>query len=281
MYDKLRICGIQLRITKDKDVNIDTAIRMITDTVKKHNVKMVVLPELFYLPFDVKYFERHFETLHNGDFIRRFGVLAKELNIYLVLGSIIEKCDTTKKYYNTTIVLDTTGTIVAKYRKIHLFDVDFKKDLVVRESTVLTAGHELTVFNFEGLKVGLGIGYDVRFDELTRLYRNMGVDVLIFPSVVHYWTGDLHWKLLLRARAVDTQCWVVGVTGARGITDDFVYYGRSIIVDPFGRVVTEAKTDEDIIFYDIDITLLRHVREVMPLYHQRRRDIYDTLYKKL
>lgn len=130
-------------------------------------------------------------------------------------------------------------------------DIDIPGEITFKESDALSAGNELTTINIKDFKIGVGICYDIRFEELAKLYRLKGCNVLVFPGAFNMKTGPLHWELLARSRANDNQCYTALISPARDTTAQYVAWGHSMVVDPWGKVLTSAGTDEEIIFTEI------------------------------
>lgn len=243
---------VQMHVTKNKQHNIDNAIRLIKTAVTRYNPKLVVLPELFNTLYGKQYFDNFAEVIPNGETTTALATVARDLKIYLVGGSIVERDVKDNYLYNTTTVFGPTGTLIAKYRKIHLSDMEMDTDFRLRESDYFKSGRTLTTFDIEGIKIGLGIGYDMSFNELATLYRKMGVDMLIYPSLYPTTLGQMHWEQLNRVRAIDNQVFVLGVSQARDDTNyELIQNGRSMLVDYRGRVLMRAGDDEDILYVDL------------------------------
>jgi omega-amidase len=178
--------------------------------------------------------------------------ISKELGIYLIAGSIPEKSD--NKLFNTSTIWSPKGDLLAKYRKMHLFDIDIPGEITFKESDNLSAGNELTTFNVKDFKIGLGICYDIRFEELAKTYRKKGCNLLIYPGAFNMKTGPLHWELLGRSRANDNQCYMAMISPARDVNADYVAWGNSCIIDPWAQVIAKTQADEDLIIADLGIT---------------------------
>lgn len=175
---------------------------------------------------------------------------AKENEIFLIGGTIPEIDD--KLIYNTCTVWNPAGEMIAKYRKIHLFDIDIPGKIRFKESDTLSPGKELATFKVGNTKVGLGICYDLRFEELAKLYRlQHDVDLMVYPGAFNMTTGAIHWELLQRGRAVDNQMYVAAISPARDETAAYVAWGHSQITDPWGKVLMSADETEKIVTADI------------------------------
>merc|ERR1719266_1807687 len=199
---------------------------------------MVVLPECFNCPYSNDSFPSYAEAIPKvGQSINpktspscaMLSKVAREMQIYLVGGSIPEKGDS--KIYNTCTVYNPKGELIAKHRKVHLFDIDVPGKIRFMESDTLTAGNTLTTFSTPWFDVGVGICYDIRFGEMATLTtQNENVGLLVYPGAFNTTTGPLHWKLLSRARAVDNQVFVCVTSPARCPDSDYQAWGHTSIV---------------------------------------------------
>lgn len=243
---------IQMNITKNKVVNITTAVNLIRRSVNKYSPRVVVLPEYFNYFFDSQTVEDNAEYIPMGQTHTALMNIAREMRIYLVGGSIIERDDKNKHIlYNTSMVFSPTGDMIAKHRKIHLTDMEMDYDFKIRESDLLKRGHTLTIFEVDGIRIGLGVGYDLCFAELATLYRKNDCDMLIYPVVYPARLGLMQWDHLNRARAIDNQLFVVGVSPARDTTKEFTCYGHSMVVDGHGRILVRGGDTEDILYTEL------------------------------
>lgn len=267
------MAAVQMKVGMDKVENVSRAITLIRQAVCADKpVQMVALPECFNSPYGTKYFKEYAETIPDGYTTAKLSAVAKELGIYLVGGTIPERdaADTTL-LYNTCTVWSPTGELIAKHRKVclletvlwrsiyliyhfqmHLFDIDVQGGVRFKESDVLSAGEQFNTFNVGTFKIGVGICYDIRFEEMARVYRTrMNCDMLIYPAAFNMTTGPMHWELLQRARANDLQLYVAMISPARDVNADYVAWGHSMVVDSWAKVVAEAQHDEEIIYADI------------------------------
>lgn len=277
-------------VGRDKAANVQHAVSTIRRAVTESESsgqprpRIVALPECFNSPYGTKYFAEYAETVPDGYTSQQLSSVARELGIYVIGGSIPERDgsadDATAKLYNTCTVWSPAGELLAKYRKMHLFDIDVVGGMRFKESDVLSAGAEFRTVTVDGCKLGLGICYDIRFEEHARVYRNMGCDALLYPAAFNMTTGPLHWELLQRARANDLQLWVATISPARNADAEYVAWGHSMVVDPWGKVVAGGdRTDETIVYADIEVGLNARVREQIPVSKQRRLDMYETTQK--
>lgn len=204
----------------------------------------------------------------------------KGRGMYIVGGSIPE-VDEQGRVFNCSLSVSPDGVLVAKHRKLHLFDVNVPGGIKFTESDVLSGGDAVTVFDAPqlGCTIGVGICYDVRFAELAMVMsRRHGAQLLVYPGAFNMTTGPMHWELLMRARAVDNQVYVVACSPARDEGDGYTAWGHSMVVDPWGKVVAEAGAQPDLILADVDFDHVAAVRRAIPVGKQRREDIYKLRY---
>ena len=208
------------------------------------------------------------------------AMLAEEVKrhrITLIGGSIPEISD--NKVFNTSPILSWKSDTIVKHRKLHLFDVNVPGGICFQESETLTAGDHFTVYPYSSSSadflIGVGICYEVRFPELALVYAQRGCKLLAYPSAFNMTTGPLHWDLLARGRAVDTQSYVMMCSPARDEHGSYVAYGHSVVVDPWGKVVAQLDEKEGVLMADIDLGKCDQVRAAIPTKDQKRFDLYE------
>ncbi|TBW40434.1 carbon-nitrogen hydrolase family protein [Siculibacillus lacustris] len=196
--------------------------------------------------------------------------LAAELSIHLHIGSLAIKVGDGTKAANRAFVIGPDGAIVARYDKIHLFDVQLADGQVYRESARYVAGDKAVMVDLPWGRLGVTICYDVRFPHLYRALAGAGAGLLAVPAAFTRPTGEAHWHVLLRARAIETGAWVLAAAQGGVHENGRETYGHSLVIDPWGRVVAEAGTEPGVIFADIDMTEPDVVRARVPsLRHDR------------
>lgn len=197
---------------------------------------------------------------------------ARRHSMWILGGSILEVFE--DRVYNTSLLFDRDGEQVARYRKIHLFDVELARQPPMRESATMTSGEEVVTAETEFGRVGLSICYDVRFPELYRALVVAGAEVVFVPAAFTYETGKDHWEVLLRARAIEDQTFVIapGIWGTWGPPgDNRRCYGNSMVVDPWGRIVARGPEEgTGVTFAEIDVEVVRRVRQRLPALQHRR-----------
>lgn len=318
----LYVASCQFHVTDDKILNQQTASQFIDDAVQKmtqlssssgsdssmasHSM-IVVLPEIWNSPYATLAFPDYAEIVpHVGTMkidpkISSSSYLlqqkAIEKSIYIVGGSIPEKVlhhdhDDKFDYYNTCVVYDPHGNIIAKHRKVHLFDIDIPNGITFKESDTLQPGHDVTYFTVNGINIGIGICYDIRFSVYaTLLCQTYDCKCLIYPGAFNMVTGPAHWELLQRSRAVDNQCYVVTASPARSSvsSDDvstpkkyppYTAWGHSTVVNPWGEVIATCDENPNIIISSLDLMALQKIRQSIPITYQRRSDIYEIIETK-
>ncbi|XP_068126797.1 omega-amidase NIT2 [Hyperolius riggenbachi] len=269
---KFRLALVQLLVTPVKADNLKKASELIKQAAKQ-GAQIVALPECFNSPYGTKFFPEYAEKIP-GQSTQMLSDVAKECGIYLIGGSIPE--EDSGKLYNTCTVYGPDGALLAKHRKIHLFNIDVPGKIRFQESETLSPGDSFSVFDTPYCKIGVGICYDMRFAELAQIYTKRGCKLLVYPGAFNMTTGPAHWELLQRARALDNQVYVATVSPARDEKASYVAWGHSTVVNPWGEVVVKAAADETVISTDIDLQYLADIRQQIPIHSQRRQDLYSV-----
>lgn len=272
---KIKLALCQMNVVDNKEENLKKASSMITEACMKSD--FIVLPEMFNCPYSNEKFIEYGEHESDSYTLKKISSLAKDNSVYILAGSIPEKDD--ENLYNTSYLFNKKGEIIAKHRKMHLFDIDVKDKITFKESDVLTAGDEFTVAETEFGKIGIGICYDIRFPELARIMVENGALVLFYPGAFNMTTGPAHWELLFKSRALDNQVYCVGVAPALNKDASYHSFGHSIITNPWGEIIAETDEKEDIIFCEIDLGEIKKIREELPLLKNKREDLYEVIKK--
>ena len=300
---KVALC--QLKVGDDKFENIENMTRAVRDAALK-GTSLVVLPEMWNCPYANSSFPVYAEVIDercevmresnetrthtesneesnesNGSpSVAALVAVARETGVVLVGGSIPERCPSTNNLYNSCIVIDGDGTIIAKHRKTHLFDLDIPGEITFKESDTLTQGDSLTVVDTAVGRLGIGICFDIRFPELASVCANRGASILIYPGAFNTVTGPLHWDLLQKARAVDNQVFVLTCSPARDLLaleknpPGYQAYGYSSVIGPFAEVLGTTGEEKDTVFAQCNFEEIIKRRRNMPLGAQRRGDLY-------
>ncbi|XP_041970157.1 nitrilase and fragile histidine triad fusion protein NitFhit isoform X2 [Aricia agestis] len=276
MSRKIAVC--QMTSVADKIKNLEVVTNLIRDAAKE-NVQMIFFPEACdFICDNRKDIVRSAEPILTGNTVKAYKELAIQNNVWLSMGGLHEKDDKNPdKIFNTHIIINNKGEIVETYRKLHLFDVEIpEKNVRLKESDFCTAGsHIVAPVETPVGNVGLAICYDMRFPELSTALTIMRAQVLTFPSAFTYATGLAHWHILLRARAIENQCYVVAAAQVGHHNPKRRSYGHALCVDPWGEVLADC--GESAPCYKVaEITeRLTEVRRNMPVMQHRRPSIYS------
>jgi deaminated glutathione amidase len=268
----VRAAAIQLNSTADSDRNLATADRLVRDAASR-GAQLVVLPEKWNMLGTSEQTAAGAEPL-DGRALSWARATAEELGIDLVAGSILERVAGREKFSNTSVHVGPDGAIKATYRKIHMFDVEVD-GVSYAESDHEEPGREVVVSELaDGTRLGMSVCYDVRFPELYGVLSARGAELIAVPSAFTLATTRDHWEVLLRARAIENQCFVVAPNQVGEHSPTMRSGGRSAIVDPWGLVLATAGDREAAIVADLDFTVLSDIRTRLPSLVHRRADVH-------
>ncbi|MBV8945829.1 MAG: carbon-nitrogen hydrolase family protein [Solirubrobacterales bacterium] len=268
----MRVGAVQLNSTDDTDRNLATADRLVRQAAGL-GAEVIVLPEKWSVLGMPEQMLAAAEPL-DGRFISWARAAARELGIDLVAGSIVERVEGREKTANTSVHVGPDGEIRAVYRKMHMFDVEVDGD-VYAESATEDPGDEVVLSELaDGVRLGMTVCYDVRFPELYRVLAVRGAEVVTVPAAFTLATTRDHWEVLLRARAIENQCFVIAPNQIGAHPPGPRCGGRSLIVDPWGLVLAQAADLETAIVADIDFDVLQRVRRRIPALTHRRPEAY-------
>jgi len=257
------------------DRNVAKACRLVR-AAAAGGAKLVALPENFpYLRYEGGPVDYR-ESL-DGELVQSMGELSRELSIHLLLGSIPETIPRSRRIYNTSVLLGPDGKTLATYRKIHLFDIAIRGGVVLKESKNVAAGDKTRVVDTPLGRLGLSICYDLRFPELYRRLALAGAEVVFVPAAFTAYTGPHHWLPLLRARAIENQCWVVAPAQVGRHNEKRRSHGETVIIDPWGAVVGRRPKGEGWVEAEIDLKKVESVRRGLPCLDHMRRDLFSKL----
>lgn len=266
------IAVLQMNSGEDKATNVETALRLI-DQGAETGARMVVLPEIWTYLGDDAGNRANAETIP-GPITDALAAKAKQHGIYLHGGTMLEKRDGEPKLFNTTVVFGPSGDLIAQYSKIHMFDVVLDGVASYKESNTVQRGEEIVTFDMDGTTVGLAICYDLRFPELFRILSLRGADVIVLPAAFTMTTGKDHWEVLIRARAIENQVYMVSCGQYGPDSSGKWCYGRSLIADPWGTVLATAPDRECVLRATVDLDYLHKVRRQVPSVANRQADLY-------
>lgn len=275
----MRVTVVQMNPGHDKTANVAQARGLIESAIAADHPRILALPEIWTcLGGDCQTKLNQGEVLpaavsdekggHAYEFLRS---VARDNQIYVHGGSIGERAD--GRLFNTTIVFDPRGKEIARYRKIHLFDVITPDGTGYRETAEYGAGTSLVTYEADGVKVGCAICYDIRFPEMFLALRRANAELIFLPAAFTLQTGKDHWEILIRARAVETQCWIAApATWGRNVDGNCqsrFTYGHSLICDPWGQVVAKVSDGIGWATTRIDRSITERVRRDMPVFDHR------------
>ncbi|XP_054838167.1 deaminated glutathione amidase isoform X2 [Eublepharis macularius] len=274
------IAVCQVTSTPNRDQNVECCSSLIREAAQR-GACVVFLPEAFdFIGSNTE------ETLHlaeplEGDCFQHYASLARECGVWLSLGGFHERgsnWESTGRIYNCHLLLDPKGTLVAAYRKTHLCDVELEGRVSMKESAFTNPGSEIvSPVSTPAGKVGLAICYDLRFPEMSLALAQDGAEILTYPSAFTVTTGSAHWEVLLRARAIETQCYVVAAAQTGKNHERRTSYGHSMIVDPWGSVIAQCQEGTGLCYAEIDLAYLRRIRQEIPVFSHRRTDLYGQV----
>ena len=261
---------IQMAAGPDKAANLERAERLIRLAAAR-GANLVALPEVFNWRGKRAEEQTAAETLE-GQTVTRMSGLARDLRVHLVAGSITELAPGHAQNYNTSILFGPDGSLLAVYRKIHLFDVDLPGRVTVKESDAKLYGSQVVSASTAVGKIGMSVCYDIRFPELYRELVFSGAQIITVPSAFTFPTGEAHWETLIRARAIENQVYMIAPAQFGPNVHGFSDYGNSMIVDPWGRVLARAADQEGVVVAPVDLEYQERVRRELPsLKHARLR----------
>jgi predicted amidohydrolase len=263
--------AVQMSSGADRAANVARATALVREAAAR-GARLVVLPEVFAWR-GPRGDEAAVAEPIPGPVTEAFAALARESGIHICMGSILEAGPDRSRAYNTSCVIGPDGALLARYRKLHLFDVDLPGRVSVRESDTRAPGADVVVVPTALGTLGLSICYDLRFPELYRRLVGAGAEVLLVPSAFTFTTGAAHWEVLCRARAIENQCYLVAPNQTGTSPHGFPDWGDSLIADPWGRVVARVGDGEGLALAEIDRAYLARVRRELPcLAHARLTD---------
>lgn len=270
---QLSVAVIQMNSTADVERNIAEGLELI-DRAAATGARLVTMPEVWtYLGENAGV--RAAAVDMPGDLTEQLAERARRHGIYLHAGSIYETVPGDPRVRNTTVVFDPSGEIVAKYSKLHMFDVVLDGVASFEESAAVKPGDEIVTFDLDGITVGLAICYDLRFPELFRILALKGAEVIMLPAAFTLTTGKDHWEVLIRARAIENGVYMVA-SGQVGTYDGGQHwcYGRSMVVDPWGTVLATAPDEVGVITATLSQERVQKVRRQVPSLANRLPDRY-------
>jgi predicted amidohydrolase len=263
--------AVQLSSQGDVGENLDRVAALIGEAARR-GATAVALPENFAYMGDEEGKRAIAEDIDPpaGPIGRRVAEAARASGVTVVAGGLPERSVDRERPYNTCAIFSPEGRLVARYRKIHLFDVELSDGTRYRESASTSSGEGPVVAEVDGVRLGLSVCYDLRFPELYRALSAAGAEALVVPAAFTLLTGKDHWHVLLRARAIEAQAYVIAAAQWGKHPKGRATYGKSCIIDPWGEVIAQASEGEGVITATLDPGYLARVRANLPVLAHRR-----------
>lgn len=260
------VAAIQMNSSNSVDENLIVADKLIKEAADQ-GAKLAVLPEMFAVMGVDAMDKVNVKESEKGGIIQTFLASAAFKNKLWIVGGTIPIAAHTdpNKVRAATLVFDDQGKQIARYDKIHLFDVNVSAEEVYKESHTTEPGNQLILINTPFGRIGLGVCYDVRFPEMFRYLFNQGAEIFVLPAAFTKKTGSAHWELLARTRAVENVCYVVGACQTGLHNNKRETYGHSLIVNPWGEIIAALPEGVGVIFADINLELLHQIRNSIPV----------------
>lgn len=270
MRETMTWAALQMSSQGDVAPNLER-LRALVEKARGRGACVVLLPEGFAYMGDEAGKARVAEDMEAGGCVTdTLRSLSRSQEVWIIAGGMAERSLDEARPFNTCAVFSPSGELVAKYRKVHLFDVDLADGSRYRESESTYPGHAPLVVDVEGRQVGLSICYDLRFPELYRALSLKGAEVMVVPAAFTLLTGKDHWHVLLRARAIETQSYVVAAAQWGTHPKGRRTYGKSCVIDPWGEVIAQASEGEGMVVAELDFLYLERVRSSLPSLRHRR-----------
>ncbi len=271
----MKVSIIQMNSISDKAANVAATEALIERAVREERPDWVLLPEHFDWAGGVKADKlMNAERFPGGPAYTMAQRQAVKHRIFVHAGSIMETIDGEDRIHNTSVVFNREGVEIARYRKIHLFDITTPDGTSYKESATVKPGDQVVTYDCEGVTVGCSICYDLRFPDLFQALAEKGAEIIALPAAFTMQTGKDHWEVLLRARAIETETYVCASaqTGSFTVGNEQRHtYGHSLVADPWGHVVAKASDGVGIVSARIDKAQVKRVRGLIPVAEHRRR----------
>ena len=268
--DRFLAAAVQMSSGPDRSANLERATALVREAAKR-GAALIALPEVFAWRGPRAEEAAAIETIP-GPTADAMAALAKSCGVHLCAGSFLEAIPGERRAYNTSCLFGPDGTVLARYRKLHLFDVDLPGRVAVRESDSRAPGADVVAVETPLAPLGMSICYDLRFPELYRRLARAGAEVLLVPAAFTFHTGSAHWDVLCRARAIENQCYLIAPNQTGMSPHGFADWGNSCIVDPWGQVIGRAADGEGVVVAEIDRSYLAKVRRELPALSHIRLD---------
>lgn len=265
----MKISAIQLNSGGDIQLNLENVARLVSSCASSDSPDLIALPEYFsFLSGNPAEMQDAARNLGGMDIPGFLGSLARDNDVSIHAGSSLVEED--GKFFNQSFIYNQSGELIATYRKVHLFDTVLPGGKKMYESDFIDRGHQLTTYDKGDFRFGCSICFDIRYPEHYARLVKLGANVLLIPSAFTYATGAEHWEVLLRARAIESQCYVVAPAQVLSFSDGkYMSWGHSMIVDPWGTIVAQASEEVGYTTATISIATVDRVRKRIPVQANR------------
>ncbi|MDB2415139.1 carbon-nitrogen hydrolase family protein [Rickettsiales bacterium] len=272
----LKVSCIQINSQNNMAQNIDKICSYIKEAAK-NGAEFITLPEnAALMPANEEESIKAAISMEDHPALSAFKSAAKDLNIWLLVGSIAVKHENSNKMANRSFLISPKGEVAAYYDKIHLFDVDIENGESHKESSRYEAGEKAVIAKLPFANIGMTICYDLRFPHLYRDLAKKGANIICVPAAFTKKTGEAHWHTLLKARAIETGCFIIAPAQTGTHPANRKTFGHSLIIDPWGKIISEAGTGEEIIYAQIDLKMVEKIRKQLPtINHDRKYKIIN------
>jgi len=261
----MKVALVQFNAGPDKNDNLRRAFAFAERAIARR-AQWILFPEVFNYRGDLTHPENFKAAAEGipGETIRLFCGLARRAKVFILAGSIVEQAHSKTKAYNTSVLINNRGRTEAVYRKMHLFGAQIQKT-ALQESKVFLAGKKPVMGRVQDFKVGMSVCYDLRFPDLYQNYRRAGADVLTIPAAFTAFTGQAHWEVLLRARAIENQCYVLAPNQVGQDSRGVATHGHSMVISPWGNIVARGSADkEEIVYAEIHLKEIEKSQKILP-----------------
>lgn len=270
MKDVLKVSLIQTNSGADRAANLEQATGLMTAAIEADAPDLIVLPEYFdFYAGEKEGRTRLAEDAPGGSAYARMREFAARHKVWVHAGSLVERIANDPRVYNTTVVFDRAGEEVARYRKVHMFDIVAPDGTQYRESATVKPGTGIATYDLEGFRVGCAICFDLRFYDIFAEMMRRRVDVIALPAAFTLQTGKDHWEVLCRARAIETQTYFLapGQTGSHPINGERrTTYGHSLVCDPWGHVIAKASDGVGFVSARLERAQIARARASIPMH---------------
>jgi predicted amidohydrolase len=255
----MNVTVVQSKVSEGIENNVKHMTSLLQEPL---STDLIVLPEMWTSPYQNDAFLDHAVEVGDNTY-KAMQQIAMKQTAYLIAGSVPERDGSS--LFNTAFVFDPRGELIAKYRKIHLFEITYPDGRTYREKDIIHPGNKIITFDTPYGRIGLQICFDIRFPILSKKLQEQGAELIVVPAAFNQYTGPKHWELAFRSRAVDNQLFTIGVSPSVNSAGEYKYYGHSIIVNPLGDVLYQMDESEEVATIEINLNEVKQIRKAFPI----------------